>query len=334
LKTILPSNVESPAHDELVHQHGFTVSGWFVGDEGSADMRRVEARIAETRIGSSRNFFDRPDVRRAHPGLGLAYGFEFSCRIPEAFRGGAAARVDVYLILVNQPDQLLRTVRVRYSYVDYRTHGHGYVLTDGFDRVLHREDIYGSGPPSPVANGVCLNLVLRYIGIGTVLDMGCGIGAYGRALLARGYDWHGVEVTPDYCDRMTAEGLPNTLIVSNGLPFTDGSFESAISIEVLEHVDDYKTYLREMSRVVRGTACFSVPNAESIPIMSYMQALPWHMLEADHKSFFSLTSLEALLRRYFCEVEVFPYGTLGRIRSFEGVPIPNHLFAVARGSRG
>jgi hypothetical protein len=58
------------------------------------------------------------------------------------------------------------------------------------------------------------------------------------------------------------------------------------------------------------------------------------MLESDHKNFFSRGSLRELLGRYFSDVEVFTYGNLPNIRSYEGIEIPNHLFAVARSDNG
>ncbi len=333
MKTLVRANVETPAHDDLVHRHGFSVSGWFVEDDPDDGAQRVEVRIDGTVVGSSQLFFERPDVRRAHPDAAATRGFELACSLPESLRHRSTAQIEIYVCSAITAERLLRSVRVRLSYIDYQNHGHGYLLSDRFERVLQRADIYGSGPPSPVANGACLKLIVRYLPLGSVLDVGCGIGAYGKELIARGYAWHGVEVTRSSCERMTADGLPNTLIESDALPFADASFDSAISIEVLEHIESYDTYLREIARVVRGTVCFSVPSAESIPVLSYLQAVPWHMLEADHKNFFSHGSLRSLLLRHFSEVEVFPYGNLTRLRSFEGLPIANHLFAVARGQR-
>jgi SAM-dependent methyltransferase len=326
--------IDSPADGDLVFQHGFNICGWYIDDAKNAMVDAIEARVEGVPVGSTLLFFDRPDVSAAIPRGIARCGFELLCTVPEGLRGRRTAQIELAATYADGSRIPFRTLWVRFSAIDYRVHGHGYMLTDGFQRVLRREDVYGSGPPSPVADGRCVDLVKRYIDLTrNVLDVGCGIGAYGKILLASGVKWHGVEVIPDFCARMTAEGMPNTLLTGSALPFSDRSFQSAISIEVLEHIDDYGTFLAEIARVVRGTVCFSVPNAEGIPLMSYMHALPWHMLESDHKNFFSRGSLRELLGRYFSHVEVFTYGNLPNIQSYDGLPIANHLFAIARNSR-
>ncbi len=329
--TIVISYVDRPTNRALVHRHGFNIAGWFFDSSGNVTVASVEARLAGVLVGSTRLLYDRPDVRRIHPGAGERSGFELLCTLPEALRDRPAAQIQLFARYADGAENLIRTFKVRFSEIDYRQHGHGYMLTDDFTRIMRRENMYGSGPPSPIADRRCVNLILRYIDrTGSLLDVGCGIGAYGKEMRQRGIDWHGVEVIPEFCERMNAEGLPNTLVEPGTLPFPDGSFDSAISIEVVEHIDDYETFVAQIARVVRGTACFSVPNAEQIAVLSYMHALPWHMLESDHKNFFSRGSLAALLRRHFASVEVFAYGELPNIRSYDGIDVQNHLFAVAR----
>jgi SAM-dependent methyltransferase len=328
---IVAANIDRPSENDLVFAHGFNVLGWFFDGNGNALVGRVEARMSGRVIGSSELLYDRADVRNVYGDRTFRSGFELLCTVPEELRGSVGAQIEVYAVDNGGREQLIRGFGVRFSAIDYRHHGHGYLVSDGFGRVLRRGDVYGSGPPSPVADSRCVELVLRYIDrTADLLDIGCGIGAYGKELLARGISWHGVEIIPEFCARMSAEGLPNTLLTDQRMPFADKSFVSGISIEVLEHIDDYEAFLAEIARVVRGTVCFSVPNAEGIPLLSYMHALPWHMLESDHKNFFSRASLRQLLERYFARVEVFAYGNLPNIKSYDGIAIPNHLFAIAR----
>jgi len=59
-------------------------------------------------------------------------------------------------------------------------------------RVLHREDIYGYGPPTPETDAHVLGLARCLPG--PVLDFGCGSGALVRALLAAGVEAEGIEL--------------------------------------------------------------------------------------------------------------------------------------------
>jgi 2-polyprenyl-3-methyl-5-hydroxy-6-metoxy-1,4-benzoquinol methylase len=71
---------------------------------------------------------------------------------------------------------------------------------------------------------------------GRIIDVGCGIGSYGRELVADGYDWLGVETRAADCAELARLGLPHRRVDGRTLPFADGAFESALCIEVLEHI--------------------------------------------------------------------------------------------------
>ena len=108
----------------------------------------------------------------------------------------------------------------------------------------------------------------------------------------------------------------------------DGEFENAICVEVLEHIANPDRFLSEISRAIRDRALFSVPNIEVIPYFSAWQVVPWHLLEADHKNFFTRASLRELLRKHFANVEVFSYAE-HPLRTPDGIALHLHLFAVA-----
>jgi hypothetical protein len=71
-----------------------------------------------------------------------------------------------------------------------------------------------------------------------------------------------------------------------------------------------------------------VPNCELLGYLWDHLAAPWHMLEGDHKNFFTRWSLGALLRQHYADVEVRFYGPYP-LRTVEGTPLHYHLFAVA-----
>lgn len=88
---------------------------------------------------------------------------------------------------------------------------------------------------------------------GRVLDVGCGARPYQSLLGPRvtGYVALDRPGTPGVDVEGTAEALP----------FPDASFDAAVSMQVLEHVEDPARCLAEMARVVRpgGVVVFTVP---------------------------------------------------------------------------
>ena len=67
---------------------------------------------------------------------------------------------------------------------------------------------------------------------------------------------------------------------------------------------------------------------ELLPFLHDWRVVPWHLLEGDHKNFFTRASLRRLLSQSFRSVEIFPYGE-HPLRTRDGVPLYVHLFAVA-----
>jgi 2-polyprenyl-3-methyl-5-hydroxy-6-metoxy-1,4-benzoquinol methylase len=328
VKTVIGC-IDAPGDGDLVQRHAFHVDGW-AHAEGAAGQH-VRAYVDDELVGSTSLILARPDVAAAlqRPETARS-GFSFACVIPERLRDRSTINVEIALIDDLGGRHTIAKRWLRLSKQDYRQNGHGDVLRETSTAVLKRENVYGSGPPSPIADGRCVSLVRRYLRRNEhILDVGCGIGAYGRVLAPEGFNWTGCEVRADFCAAVRACGLRAEVVDGPRLPFGDASFDAALCIEVLEHIDDYAAFVAEIRRVVKRRAVFSVPNFESIPVMSLNYAIPWHMLESDHKNFFTRFSLGATLSASFAHVEVFEYGPLDRFRTEDGLPVFNHLFAVA-----
>ena len=193
-------------------------------------------------------------------------------------------------------------------------------------RTLGRDEIYSSGPPNSVANPQVLSLIAQHCQ-SPVLDLGCGIGVYVDALRQRGIAATGLEVDPDYV--ATAKALGRDIQVYDGttIPFPDETFDTAIAIEVIEHIPDWQHSLREMLRVARRSVLISVPNIDVIPPMSRHLVVPWHLLEATHVNFFTPEMLRTYLRGIpGIAYEVATYGEF----QLNGETFHNHIFAVIR----
>lgn len=154
--------------------------------------------------------------------------------------------------------------------------------------------------------------VLRKGGPQNVLDFGCGAGdAVGRFLL-EGHNVTGVDISPVGIE-LAKQRVPNaTFLAVDGetqLPFCDSTFDACFSSEVIEHLLDVTSFLREVRRVLRpgGTLMLTTPFhglAKNLALV--VLAFDRHFnVEGEHIRFFSRESLESLLLREGFETESF-----------------------------
>ncbi|HIK13316.1 MAG TPA: class I SAM-dependent methyltransferase [Oscillatoriaceae cyanobacterium M33_DOE_052] len=172
------------------------------------------------------------------------------------------------------------------------------------DQVLHRENIYGVGPPMLTTAPVVLELTKNLPA--PILDFGCGSGVLVKELREMGLEAYGIEIDRPMIHQYLLEAAQPYVTIYDGsfpLPFPDRAFASVVSTEVIEHVPDYEAAVAELARVAQSQAIFTVPNINAIPICYQHGVVPWHLLEATHFNFFTQKSLAKLLGKYFAEVE-------------------------------
>ena len=326
------SHLDLPRPGEDVSDEAIFLSGWVYAPGRDPASGHVQAYLDAFCLAETRILFYRPDICEH---LSLA------SRVPCGFRmlGRTSAP------LVEAREATLRVVaswdeglshplieqRVRLIPASLQERPHGQVVHPANPTLLHREDIYGSGPPLEHPSAETAELILAYLPErASVVDIGCGAGAYGPGLIAAGYDWLGLEANSDCCDILRRRDLPFRRVDrgSGVLPGADGEWDCGICIEVIEHVKEPAAFVKEIARVCRRRVLFSVPNLEVLPYLHEWGVVPWHMLEADHKNFFTRASLRELLKKFFREVEVFSYGE-HPLRTREGAALHVHLFAVA-----
>ncbi|CAN5564695.1 class I SAM-dependent methyltransferase [soil metagenome] len=132
---------------------------------------------------------------------------------------------------------------------------------------------------------------------GDLLEIGCGEG--------RGIDWLLPSITSySAIDKIESAvtGLrskyPSGKFVSGHLPplpYDDSSFDSIVSFQVIEHIEDDSLYLKEISRVLRpgGIALITTPNR-----LQSLSRNPWHVRE------YTAPELTQLAKQYFPVVEM------------------------------
>lgn len=170
--------------------------------------------------------------------------------------------------------------------------------------VLHRENIYGYGPPATIVAEEVGRL--GRMAPGPLLDFGCGAGVLIKALRAHGIEAYGLEVDRKPITEGIFPEVEEFIKLYDGnfpIPFADGEFESVIATEVIEHVPDYERALDEIARVTRSTFMITVPDISSIPICHHNNVVPWHLLESTHVNFFTQTSLRSVLSKHYADIQ-------------------------------
>ena len=328
----LQTGLDAPAPGQSVYDEAILVAGWLHDPNRHSAPVSVRAFLDERLCAETGILFPRPDMAEK---LGAArearIGFRMLGRIAPLVTGPGDAVLRVVASWDDGSSSTLAEQPVRLVPASLRERPYGDVVSPENTALLHRENIYGSGPPIEEPGVEVSNLLREYLPErASVVDVGCGAGAYGPGLMAAGHAWLGLESNEYCCGILERRQLPfrRVDLESGKLPCADGEWDSAICIEVVEHVKDPGALLSEIARITRGRALFSVPNMEVIPYLYDWRVVPWHLLEADHKNFFTRASLRSLLTRHFRQIEMFPYGE-HPLKTRDGVPLYVHLFAVA-----
>ncbi len=328
----LPAGLDSPAPDEVIYDRALFLSGWIYAPGRAASPCRIRAYLDETYCAETHTLFPRADIsERFQLERIVPSGFRMLGQLQPPLQGprDSVLRITVSWNEENPLTIIEQPVRLVPALLEARPYGE--LVYPANETLLHRENIYGSGPPLEEPGIEVANLLRSYLPAGSsVVDVGCGAGAYGPGLIAAGHRWLGLEVDAHCCDILRRRQLPFRRVTpeSGTLPGADGEWDCAICVEVLEHVREPEIFLREIARMTRGRVLFSVPNLEVLPYFYGWQAAPWHLLEADHKNFFTRASLRALLEKHFRRVEIFPYGQ-HPLRTREDVALYMHFCAVA-----
>lgn len=122
----------------------------------------------------------------------------------------------------------------------------------------------------------------------SVLDVGCGNGAYVYALEG-GRRTAGV----DYMAFEAWQARPELFHVADAtaLPFEDASFDTVASFETLEHLPDPAAALKEFHRVCRKNLILTVPNCEVSPGMRQSNLIYHHWIDPTHVNFYDLEGI-------------------------------------------
>jgi SAM-dependent methyltransferase len=182
-----------------------------------------------------------------------------------------------------------------------------------------------------------------------VLDAGCGAG-YGSAELARAAEWVvGVDRAPEAVQYARTHFANTNLsfaeAVCEALPHAAASFDLVVAFEVIEHLSDWRGFLREARRVLapNGQLVVSTPNR-----LYYTESRGPHGANPFHVHEFDFAEFGAELAAVFPHVALFlenhvagftfqPHegGTTAEVRVDTGDPAPDesHFFVAVCANR-
>jgi SAM-dependent methyltransferase len=155
------------------------------------------------------------------------------------------------------------------------------------------------------------------------LDAGCGLG-YGTAMLAEvASTVCGVDLDPvTVAEAERRYRRPNacyTVADVTAVPYATSSFDLIVSFEVVEHLNDWALYLRELARVASptGVVLISTPNRDYYAMSRGESGPnPFHVHE------FSYDEFQDALREVFPCVEIFGQNVVPGISFFSDVARP------------
>ena len=105
-----------------------------------------------------------------------------------------------------------------------------------------------------------------------VLDLSCGEGDVIAALAEKGFEVEGTHFKEDDYIIRNPNPILKTARIHTGvdlggtLPFEDGSYDVVLATEVIEHLADHPTFLREAGRILKpgGRLVLSTPNVHRL----------------------------------------------------------------------
>lgn len=131
-----------------------------------------------------------------------------------------------------------------------------------------------------------------------VLDVGCAKGWYIKYLKDLGFE---VQAS-DLEKAIGFDDVPFVQASATELPFEDGSFDTVLAINILEHVEDEKKILSELHRVTKKRLLLSVPNAEDEFLQKYNLTFR-HQTDRTHKREYSQKNIKKKLQQAGFEVK-------------------------------
>jgi SAM-dependent methyltransferase len=196
--------------------------------------------------------------------------------------------------------------------------GHGYVDYDSdklpmvptFERYLDRFAQYG-------------------VSSGRLLDVGAASGFFLNLARRRGYDTHGVEVSPYAAGLARSRGLNVFTGMLETADYSPGFFDVMTMLDVIEHMVDPASAMERARLLLRAGGLLAINTPDSGSFLARTLGMQWHMvLPPEHVCLFHRDSLRYLLEK--AGFEVLLVTTIGKRFTAQYVA---HIIATWRQAR-
>ena len=129
-----------------------------------------------------------------------------------------------------------------------------------------------------------------------VLDIGCATGRLLRHLRENGWQSTGVEICrpqADHCRQKYQLDVHDLPLAENR--FSDGAFDVVLASHVIEHLNDPKSFVREVCRILTPNGRFFVTTPNIAGFQAALFGKRWRSAIPDHLYLFSVDTLTRLL---------------------------------------
>jgi len=131
---------------------------------------------------------------------------------------------------------------------------------------------------------------------GRLLEVGFGRGEFLRVARERGWQIVGTEVSARAVENLRREGFAVHLGDAAAAALAGQAFDAAVALEVIEHVADFRSLLRDVHAALRpgGALVMSTPNVDSLT--RRLIGARWRIFASEHRWYFAPGTLRRALR--------------------------------------
>lgn len=152
-------------------------------------------------------------------------------------------------------------------------------------------------PPTPTERyAEWLERAEREVGSGRLLEVGAGSGGLVRVALSRGWSVDATEISESGVELLRRTGARVFVGDLGDAAYGEGTFDLVVSLEVLEHLPQPRSHLRELHCVLRsgGLLLLTTPNFNGLS--RRLLGLRWRVIDPEHLGYFNPSALRRALR--------------------------------------